>query len=978
MSLCASIARAILLVLYVTLFLRVNAAGTPARPSIVCILADDMGYGDVSRLNPKGRIPTPNIDRLAREGLTFTDAHSGSSVCTPTRYGLLTGRYAWRSRLKSGVLGGLSPRLIEPGRMTVASLLRAQGYHTACIGKWHLGMDWVVPEGKQISELSIETPAQVWNVDFSKPIRNGPKAVGFDSFFGISASLDMVPYTYIEDDRVTRVPDRDGDFPWFHGRPRRTRRGPVADGFDACGVLGEFTRRAVQHLEERAAAANRDQPFFLYLALASPHTPILPDPDWQGRSGLNAYADFVMETDASVGRVLDALDAHGLTGHTVVLFAADNGCSPEADLPQLAAAGHHPSGPFRGHKADLFEGGHRVPCLVRWPGRIAAGGEYTHPVFLGDLLATWSDLLGVRLPSDAGEDSVSLLPVWLGEMREPVRDTLVHHSVNGSFAIRQGHWKLLLCPDSGGWSAPRPGSAEAAALPPVQLYDLENDPGEQHNLSAEHPDRVRDLIARLDRLVRDGRSTPGAPQTNNGAVDMWRGRPAFEPGRGTASDLAGKPNIVFILADDLGWTDTGVYGSAYYETPHIDRLAAQGLRLMQYHNAPNCQPTRAALMTGQYSPRTGVYTVGSIDRFNWRSRPLRPVDNVERLPLDRMTVAQALKAAGYATGLFGKWHLGQQGECHPGKRGFDEAIVSMGAHFDFNTQPPVEVPPGAYLADWLTDKATDFIRRHRGGPFFLYLPHFAVHSPHHAKPELVARFKDKPGAGGHRNPTYAAMIASVDQSVGRVMQTLEELNLDGNTVLIFSSDNGGVGGYVREGLEQAGDVTDNAPLRSGKGSLYEGGTRDPFIVRWPGVTPAGSRCDVPAIHVDVFPTLLEIAGAKPPAGQVLDGESLVPLFRNPTASLKRDAIYQHFPGYLGSGGGTWRTTPVGTIQSGDWKLFEFFEDGRLELYDLRNDPGESRNLAREQPDRAREMHARLKAWREAIGASMPTPRSAGR
>ncbi len=216
------------------------------------------------------------------------------------------------------------------------------------------------------------------------------------------------------------------------------------------------------------------------------------------------------------------------------------------------------------------------------------------------------------------------------------------------------------------------------------------------------------------------------------------------------------------------------------------------------------------------------------------------------------------------------------------------------------------------------------------------------------------------------------MIASVDESVGRVMQTLEDLKLAENTVLVFSSDNGGVGGYVREGLKQAGDVTDNAPLRSGKGSLYEGGTRDPFIVRWPGVTPPGTTCDIPAIHVDVFPTFLEIAGAKPPERQVLDGESLVPLFRDPKASLKREAIYQHFPGYLGAGAGTWRTTPVGTIQAGDWKLFEFFEDGRLELYDLGNDPGESRNLAREQPDRARQMHARLRAWREAIGAPMPT------
>lgn len=436
---------------------------------------------------------------------------------------------------------------------------------------------------------------------------------------------------------------------------------------------------------------------------------------------------------------------------------------------------------------------------------------------------------------------------------------------------------------------------------------------------------------------------------------------------------ADRPNIVYILADDLGWTDVACYGSKYYETPNIDRLASQGMKLTRYHNCQNCQPTRAALMTGQYAPRTGIYTVGGIDRFDWQTRTLRPVDNVQQLPLDKITIAQALKQAGYATGMFGKWHLGNNGDYHPGRRGFDEAIVSMGQHFDFVTHPPVDYPKGQYLADFLTDKAVDFIRRHKDGPFFLYLPHFAVHSPHHAKEQLIAKFKPKPGVGGHNNPTYAAMIASVDESVGRIMALLDELKLADNTVLIFSSDNGGVGGYVREGVKQAGDVTDNAPLRSGKGSLYEGGTRDPFIVRWPGKVKPGSTCDVPTIHVDVYPTFLELAGAKPPTGQPLDGESLAPLFRDASAQLKRDAIYQHFPGYLGAGPGSWRTTPVGLIEVGDWKLMEFFEDGRLELYNLRDDIGETKNLASSMPDKARELHNRMVAWRKEINAPMPTP-----
>lgn len=453
---------------------------------------------------------------------------------------------------------------------------------------------------------------------------------------------------------------------------------------------------------------------------------------------------------------------------------------------------------------------------------------------------------------------------------------------------------------------------------------------------------------------------------------------------------ARKPNIVFILADDLGWTDTGVYGSPYYETPNIDRLAAQGVRFTNYHNCQNCAPTRAALMTGQYAARTGTYTVGGVDRFDWRSRPLRPVDNQTKLPLDKITIAQALKTAGYATGMFGKWHLGDDAERHPRARGFDEAIVSMGRLFAFETNPETPHAKDVYLADFLTDQAMDFIRRHKEEPFFLYLPHFGVHAPHQAKAEWIEHFKPKAAAGGHHDPTYAAMIASVDESVGRVMALLDELKLADSTVLIFSSDNGGVGGYDREGgliVENAAKrgqklqkkdsettcITDNAPLRSGKGSLYEGGTRDPFIVRWPGVTKPGTTQGTPAIHVDLYPTLLEVAGATPPANYPLDGESLVPLLRDAAAPLKREAIFQHFPGYLGAGVGQWRTTPVGTIQCGDWKLLEFFEDHSLELYNLRDDIGETHNLAKQMPDKAKELHAKMLAWRQAIQAPMPSP-----
>ncbi|MCS6243279.1 MAG: sulfatase [Opitutus sp.] len=451
------------------------------------------------------------------------------------------------------------------------------------------------------------------------------------------------------------------------------------------------------------------------------------------------------------------------------------------------------------------------------------------------------------------------------------------------------------------------------------------------------------------------------------------------------------PNIIFVLADDLGWTDLACYGSKYYETPNLDRLAAQGMRLTNYHVSQNCAPTRGALLSGQYSARTGMYTVGSTDRFDWSKRPLRPVDNVVNLPLDRDTFADQLKKAGYATGMFGKWHIGEGGPLHPAKRGFDEALVTMGLHYKFKVNPPTEYPADIYLADWLTDRAVDFIARNKDRPFLLYLPHFGVHTPLQAKADLTAKFKGKPGVGGHNSPTFAAMIASVDESVGRVMAKLEELKLAENTVVIFSSDNGGVGGYDRpDGLirepgyeakvkkakaadeeESGGGITDNTPLRSGKGSLYEGGVRVPFIVRWPGKVAAGAALGTPTAHVDLFPTLLELAGAAKPR-QVLDGESLLPLLIGKSSALKRDAIFQHFPGYLGSGPGLWRSLPVSLVQMGDWKLMEFLEDGHLELYNLKDDLGETKNLAATNPEKAKELHERLIAWRKSTNAPMPT------
>ena len=501
----------------------VNAADVSSRPNILFVLCDDLGYGDVRCLNPNGKIATPNMDRLAREGMIFTDAHTSSSVCTPTRYGLMTGRYNWRSRLQTHVLGGLSPRLIEQGRMTVASMLKARGYHTACVGKWHLGMDWARIEGKQITELGIEPVSQNRNVDYSQPIKNGPNSVGFDEYFGISGSLDMVPYTYIENDRVVALPTDDREFAMMFGRKgRNTRLGPAAPGFDATNVLPDFTKRAISVIERQAADAKQGKPFFLYLPFASPHTPVLPTAEWLGKSGLNPYADFVMQQDACLGQLLETLDRNGLTESTLVVFTSDNGCSPEAKFDELLAKGHNPSHVFRGHKADIYEGGHRVPFLVRWPGRVKPGTTTEQLTCLTDFMATTADIVGSKLPENAAEDSISFLPTLLGQSDKPSRDTLVSHSINGSFAIRDGMWKLCLCPGSGGWSAPRPGQKNAD-LPPVQLFNFRDDIGERTNLHNTHPEITERLTALLNKYVADGRSTPGAPQKNAVEVQIRKG-----------------------------------------------------------------------------------------------------------------------------------------------------------------------------------------------------------------------------------------------------------------------------------------------------------------------------------------------------------------------------------------------------------------------------------------------------------------------
>ena len=483
-----------------------NAAAS--KPNVVFILCDDLGYGDVHCLNPdRCKIDTPQMDKFAAQGMTFTEAHSTSAVCTPSRYGILTGRYNWRSHLQSGVLNGFSPPLIAADRFTVPELFKQQGYRTACIGKWHLGMTFD-GQGKKR--------------DLAKPIEDGPTTLGFDYYFGISASLDMPPFAFIENDHFTQVPSV---------TKKWVRTGPAAPDFDATNVLPELTHKAKDFI---ASSAKAQQPFFLYLPLNSPHTPLVPSKEWQGKSSIGTYGDFVMETDWAIGEVLAQLDQSGVSSNTLVMLASDNGCAPYIGVARLEQLGHFASADRRGYKADIWDGGHRIPLLVRWPGKVKAGSTCDQLVSLVDLMATTADILGAKIPSNAGEDSVSLLPAMLGQATGPLHEAVVFHSINGSFAIRQGRWKLELCPDSGGWSVPKPGSKEAAGLPPVQLYDMTKDIGERTNEYQEHPDVVAKLTALLEKYVADGRTTPGAPEQNDVTVNIRKSKPL-------STDDEGKP-----------------------------------------------------------------------------------------------------------------------------------------------------------------------------------------------------------------------------------------------------------------------------------------------------------------------------------------------------------------------------------------------------------------------------------------------------
>jgi arylsulfatase A-like enzyme len=457
-----------------------SALKSSERPNIVYILADDLGWGDLDVYNSHSAIPTPNVNAFAQEGMRFTDMHASSAVCTPSRYSILTGRYCWRSRLQKGALYGDSPNLIEPGRMTVPSMLKQEGYYTAGVGKWHLGL------------------GDADKTDFSKPLIPGPISHGFDYYFGIPASLDMAPYVYFENDHVVEpatIPDPGSESP----RGAYWRAGLRAKDFDMAEVLPTLTDKAVKIVHERAA--HPDQPFFLYFALPSPHTPWVPLPRYRGKSKAGDYGDYVVETDALIGRVLDALKSSGLDKNTIVMVTSDNGAdwNPE-DIERYP---HRANAGWRGEKADVWEAGHRIPFIVRWLDHIPANTVNEETGSLTDLMGTLAAILHYKLPPNAGEDSFNLLPAFLQTKHAPIRETIIDQSIDGMFTIREGYWKLELGLGSGGFSAPHKVEPVPGGIT-GQLYNLAEDPHEIYNLYAAHPEVVERLTKLLDEYKGQG------------------------------------------------------------------------------------------------------------------------------------------------------------------------------------------------------------------------------------------------------------------------------------------------------------------------------------------------------------------------------------------------------------------------------------------------------------------------------------------
>jgi arylsulfatase A-like enzyme len=948
----------------------------PSQPNIVILYADDMGVGDVAAANPESKIPTPNLDRLCREGTRFTDAHSSSGICTPSRYALLHGRYHWRKL--HGIVQAFDQPILDAERTTLAEMLAADGYRTACIGKWHLGWDWQAVRRPGVEPTKVNGrdvyPPEAF--DWAKPIPGGPLDHGFQTYFGDDVP-NFPPYAWFEDDRIIEPPTRElvlaGDPAEGHWE---CRPGPAVEGWDFAAVMPALTKRAVEWIGSQRPG----QPFFLYVPFTAPHAPIVPAKEFTGASQAGGYGDYVVQTDHAVGEVLRALEAAGVADDTLVIFTADNG--PEGYArDRVKRYGHHSAGPLRGLKRDIYEGGHRVPFIARWPGHVQAGRVEDGLLSQIDLFRTIAGLVGGDIPEGSAEDSLDQRACLLGTGAS-ARDTLIHNTRPTGYAIRRGDWVLIdrncrasaeQAPAAGKRDATGPSGKPAT----TELYNLQADLSQQHDKAAAEPQRAADMQRELRRHLDDAAQESAASS-----------RP---------------PNILFIMADDHATQAIGAYGgrlAAIGPSPAIDRLAREGVRLTNcFCTNSICTPSRAVVLTGQHSHKNGVKTLA------------------DGLPPERQTLAHEMHRAGYETAVIGKWHLREE----PAAFDFYCVLPAQGHYFNpiFLARPEVQPllapsmqaefpgrsaawpdnwfraaePHALHADDAITDLSIKWLanREQKDKPFFL-MHHFK--GPHDLfenaerydflyddtvipEPESL---RQRGGHGPADGPQYGSSVSKrnprrnmgrhlhvdaglsdadyttaayqrylkkylrtargVDDNVGRLVAHLKKSGELDNTVIIYTSDQGMMLGEH--------DYID-------KRWMYEESLRMPFIVRYPPAIPADTTCDAIVSNVDFAPTILDFAGEARPDG--MQGRSARPLLAGkPAPPDWPDAAYYRYwmhmahhevPAHYG-------------IRTADFKLIFFYglpldATGAVptptppywELFDLRKDPQEMHNVYRD-------------------------------
>ena len=927
-----------------------RAAGAPEPPNVVIVFADDLGYGDLACYGGRAAA-TPAIDSLARDGIRFTDFHVAQAVCSASRAALLTGCYPNRIGI-AGALGPSARHGLAAEETTLAELLRARGYRTAAVGKWHLG----------------HHPTFL------------PTRHGFDEYLGLPYSNDMWPH------HPEAKPGSFPPLPLFDGE---TIVDADVTPEDQAALTARYAARAVDFIE-RAGTAADGRPFLLYLAHSMPHVPLFAGAEFRGKQPGGLYGDVLAEIDASVAGVLAALDRTGHADDTLVLVTSDNG-------PWLSYGNHGGSaGPLREGKGTSFEGGVRVPCVARLPGVIPAGTVCDAPAMTIDLVPTIAALTGEPLPTDAeghlvvagrqidGRDIGPLLRGRADAVAEPVY--CFWYADNQLQAVREGRWKLLLPHTARTMNGQSPGKdgvpGKYRPLPVGrELHDLATDPGESRDVAAAHPA----IVARLEALAERARADLGDSLTKRQGSNVRpagsiREAAAIEPppvraaafaSRAAARPLAGRrPNIIYVMTDDQGYGDVAAHGNRVIQTPNLDRLRAESVRFTEFHVSPTCSPTRSALLTGRHEFRSGI-THTILER--------------ERLRPEAVTLPELLKPAGYSSGIFGKWHLGDEDEYQPGRRGFDRVFIhgagGIGQSFPGscgdapgNTYfDPVIRSDGTfvrtkgYCTDVFFDAALDWIERCRRErtPFFCYLTPNCPHGPYDCPPGADQKYLAPLEAAGIEDPKqratiarFYAMIENIDTNMGRLLEKLEAWGLAEDTLVVFSTDNG----------TAAGSAVCNDGMRGQKGTPWRGGTRVPAFWRWEGTLPGG--VDVPAVtaHIDVLPTLCEIAGASlPPAvAAKVEGRSLVPLLEDAEAEWPDRLLVTHV--------GRWERGRAAEsayrncrVREGRWQLVNTKNRReRWELYDLAADPGETRDVAAAHPDVVARLGQAYDLWWQSV------------